>query len=98
VAARTNKRKLIVDARTSGVVGYYDLLADPGETVSGPLDEEGKALLSGLLEKIRAWAGLKVRIEPVMGIGTEKRRQLEALGYVDPEEEEKTESPRPEER
>jgi hypothetical protein len=33
-----------------------------------------------------------------MGIGTEKRRQLEALGYVDPEEEEKTESPRPEER
>ncbi len=95
VAARTNKRKLIVDARTSGVVGYYDLLADPGESVSGPLDEEGKALLSGLLEKIRAWAGLNVRIEPAMEIDTEKRRQLEALGYVDPEEGEQTENPRP---
>jgi len=88
VAARTNRRKLIVDARTSGVMGYYDLLADPGETVSVSLDEEGKALLSGLLEKIRAWAGLKVRIEPATGIDAERRRQLEALGYLDPEESE----------
>ena len=69
-------------------MGYYDLLADPGETVSVSLDEEGKALLSGLLEKIRAWAGLKVRIEPATGIDAERRRQLEALGYLDPEESE----------
>jgi hypothetical protein len=86
VSARTEARKLVIDARTSAVIAYHDLVEDPGEEAPIPLDEEGRALEPLLLARIREWAGAPLRIEPVVEIEEEKRRQLEALGYLEPAE------------
>jgi arylsulfatase len=86
VSARTERRKLVIDAKTSTVVAYHDLLDDPGEKEPLPLDLEARALRPLLLAKIREWVGASLRIDPVVEIEEDKRRQLEALGYLESEE------------
>jgi arylsulfatase len=86
VAARTPTRKLVIDAATRRIVAYYDLMADRNEQRSIPLDPAGRALAPLLQAKIDQWVGLPVRIETDPELDPEKRRQLEALGYLEPEE------------
>ncbi|MCP4905892.1 MAG: hypothetical protein GY910_13020 [bacterium] len=74
------RRKLVVDALIFAVVAYHDLIADPGEQHSLPLDRSGLALQPGLLAKISQWVGVPLRLEPVFAVSAERRRQIEALG------------------
>ncbi len=86
-AARTPRRKIIIEAITRRVEAYHDLVADPDEKHPIRLDAEGEALRSGLRAGIAEWMGLSPSIEPTSEIDSERRRQLEALGYLEPESE-----------
>lgn len=86
VAARTERRKLVVNALTLGVVAYHDLIADPGELEPLNLDREGDALLPGLARKIGEWVGIPIELEATPEMDPSRRSQLEALGYLEPAE------------
>ena len=84
VAARTERRKLIIDAVTFGVVAYHDLTTDPGELWPIALDREGRAMVPGLVAKIGEWVGISLKVEAGPELDPTRRSQLEALGYLEP--------------
>lgn len=82
VAARTAKRKLVVDARTREIVAHHDLERDPGESQPIPLDAEGERLHARVLEQVDRWTRSEPEAVGDGEIDATRRRQLEALGYA----------------
>lgn len=85
VAARTESRKLVLDAQTLGVVAYHDLVVDPGEEQPIRMDAEGMRLRPGIVTKISEWVGIPLPVSHEPMLDAARRRQLEALGYLEAE-------------
>ncbi|MEE2673028.1 MAG: sulfatase [Myxococcota bacterium] len=79
---RNREHKLIVDTASLEVVGYYDLRADPLETTSLPLDEEGSRLLARIETRIRSGHASLAK-PPASALEPKVLERLRALGYAE---------------
>ncbi len=73
----------VLDAR-SGEVVRYDEASRDGGSASGELDAAGRALAVVLEEQLARWTGRSEAVEEDGPLDPVRRRQLEALGYIDP--------------